>query len=145
MDAYEAVSLPEPSSLVGQKCFSVPEANRALVLVRRIVTDIVSDYRRLCTLHEEYQELEARGNLLKAEETRQQYVQVTDRLSELRDELEELGCELKDYEAGLVDFPAMREDREVFLCWRLGEETVSHWHELDSGFRGRQRLDDQMH
>ena len=58
--------------------------------------------------------------------------------------LTELGIELKDIEQGLVDFPALREDREVYLCWQLGEEEVAFWHEITSGFAGRQPLDDKF-
>lgn len=53
---------------------------------------------------------------------------------------QELGIQLKDVERGLVDFPAWREDREVFLCWHLGEDEVRYWHDLDSGFAGREPL-----
>ena len=55
--------------------------------------------------------------------------------------LQDLGCEVKDLEMGLVDFRSLREGREVYLCWRVGEETISYWHELDAGFGGRQPLD----
>lgn len=47
---------------------------------------------------------------------------------------------LRDPEAGLIDFPGERDGRPVFLCWRLGEERVAHWHELESGFLGRKPL-----
>ena len=52
----------------------------------------------------------------------------------------ELGIQLKDLDRGLVDFPAWREDREVFLCWHLGEQEVRYWHDVESGFAGRQEL-----
>jgi hypothetical protein len=51
-----------------------------------------------------------------------------------------LGVEMKGIDEGLVDFPSEREGRVVYLCWRLGEPDIEHWHELDAGFRGRQRL-----
>lgn len=140
MDAYEAVSEPQISSRAGQRYFSVTEANRALVLVRRIVTDIVRDYQRLRELHDAHQLHDSHGNAALAEQARQDYIRTVDRLSELRDELAEIGCELKDYDLGLVDFPSMREGREILLCWKLGEESVEHWHEIDGGFGGRQRL-----
>jgi hypothetical protein len=54
----------------------------------------------------------------------------------------ELGVIVKDLEAGLVDFPAMRGGREVYLCWRLGEDHIGWWHEVDSGFAGRQPLEE---
>ena len=50
------------------------------------------------------------------------------------------GIMVRDVDRGLVDFPSYREGREVHLCWVRGEERVSHWHETDTGFVGRQRL-----
>ena len=47
---------------------------------------------------------------------------------------------IKDLERGLLDFPAILGGREVFLCWEQDEEDVEHWHELDTGFAGRERL-----
>jgi hypothetical protein len=56
-------------------------------------------------------------------------------------EVSRLGCLVKDVDAGLVDFPAVREGREVFLCWRLGEPRVAHWHGIEEGFAGRKPLE----
>ena len=56
-------------------------------------------------------------------------------------ELEAVGCVFKGFEAGLVDFYSLRDDRPIFLCWRLGEDRITHWHEIDSGFAGRQPID----
>jgi hypothetical protein len=55
-------------------------------------------------------------------------------------ELDNLGVELKGMEQGLLDFPALREGRVVYLCWRQGEETIAYWHEVEAGFAGRQLL-----
>jgi hypothetical protein len=54
--------------------------------------------------------------------------------------IDELGITLRDIETGLVDFPALVSGRQVWLCWRLGEESVAHWHELTSGFDSRRPL-----
>ena len=62
------------------------------------------------------------------------------RLNELGAEIKKIGCELKGIEEGLIDFPSEREGRTVYLCWKLGEDTITHWHELDTGFGGRQAL-----
>lgn len=61
----------------------------------------------------------------------------------LRDEIERLAAEdivLRDPQTGLVDFPGEREGRRIWLCWRLGEDHVGFWHELESGFVGRRPL-----
>jgi hypothetical protein len=56
-------------------------------------------------------------------------------------QLHEAGIVVRDIDGGLLDFPALLEDREVYLCWRVGEERVAYWHDLDSGFQGRQPLE----
>lgn len=55
--------------------------------------------------------------------------------------IEESGIVLRDIDRGLVDFPAVIDGREVYLCWELGEDEVAFWHSLDSGYRGREPLD----
>jgi hypothetical protein len=59
----------------------------------------------------------------------------------LLETLEESGIVLKDIDRGLVDFPAVIDGREVYLCWELGEDEVDYWHDLSAGYRGRQPLD----
>jgi hypothetical protein len=54
--------------------------------------------------------------------------------------IQDLGIFVKDINTGLIDFPALRGDREVFLCWRYDEPAVAFWHELHTGFAGRQPL-----
>ncbi len=54
--------------------------------------------------------------------------------------IRELGVLLKDLDTGLLDFPHEREGRVVFLCWHPPEERIGYWHEIQSGYRGRQPL-----
>ncbi|MEK6277109.1 MAG: DUF2203 domain-containing protein [Actinomycetota bacterium] len=54
--------------------------------------------------------------------------------------LQEAGILVRDIDRGLIDFPAMIDGREVYLCWELGEDEVAFWHELDGGYRGREPL-----
>jgi len=56
------------------------------------------------------------------------------------EQLNALGCEIKDLEQGLIDFPSGRDGRRVYLCWKRGEPTIEFWHELSTGFAGRQPL-----
>lgn len=55
--------------------------------------------------------------------------------------LAELGIVVRDIDRGLIDFPAIRDDREVYLCWERGEQGIGFWHELESGYSGRRPLD----
>ena len=58
------------------------------------------------------------------------------------EKLEKTGCVLKDLEQGLIDFYCKFEKRDIFLCWKLGEDRVKAWHEIDSGFTGRKPIID---
>ena len=57
-------------------------------------------------------------------------------------ELRELEVVLRDLDRGLLDFPSMRDGREVYLCWQEGEDAIEYWHEPEAGFAGRRPLDD---
>jgi hypothetical protein len=68
---------------------------------------------------------------------------VSDAFLEMRNalmELQAMEIVLRDLDRGLVDFPAIRDGNEVFLCWEEGEEEVGYWHDLESGYGGRQPL-----
>jgi hypothetical protein len=70
---------------------------------------------------------------------------VSEGFLELREsmlELREREIVLRDLDRGLVDFPALRDGREVYLCWEEGEPEIGFWHEPDAGFGGRLPLDD---
>ena len=56
-------------------------------------------------------------------------------------QIQELGIVIRDIDRGLIDFPAIIDDAEVYLCWQLDESEIEFWHDLESGFGGRQPLD----
>ena len=127
------------------KVFTVERANSALPLVRRIVADIVAEHPRWKDLVARY-ELAAAGARPEWGESEEQLAlrrdidAVAERIKGFVDELTAIGCVLKGFEDGLVDFYGQRDGRLVFLCWRLGEDEVTCWHELDAGFAGRQPI-----
>ncbi len=122
---------PQP----GKKYFTIDEANRALPYVARVTDDIAAHYQTVIKLRRRV-ERPRKGDDTDA--LQREYDQAMDRLSTLIDELQQVGVELKDFELGLVDFPAVHEDREVCLCWKRGEPEIVAWHEVDGGFAGRQ-------
>ena len=93
---------------------------------------------------EVYLEVRQAAELLdrdRIEELRSRLVELADAHLDLFEELASLGVEMKDPEIGLVDFPARLDGRIVYLCWKLGEETIDHWHELTTGFGGREPVE----
>lgn len=56
-------------------------------------------------------------------------------------EIEAIGVQVQDLEEGLLDFPCTMEGKTVMLCWKLGEDSIAHWHEPEDGFTGRKPLD----
>lgn len=145
MDAFETASLSGLSSVAGRKLFSLAEANRALILVRRVTADIVQAYTHLRQLHDLCRMLESKGRVNEAKKNRQAYTVINERLADLNEELEKIGCEIKDYHLGLVDFPSLFNGKEIFLCWKLGEEQIDHWHAVDEGYTGRRPIADLYH
>lgn len=122
--------------------YTVSRANRALPLVRRIVSDLVQHVSAWGEAVRQV-ELASHDNVLENRES-ERWQRETQRLAgeieECVRELEELGVEVRALDAGLVDFPGTLDGRDVFFCWMLGEAAVTHWHERDAGFAGRQPL-----
>lgn len=124
------------------KTFTIEQANRALPLVRRIVQDVVDEYARWERLVKKLDVTVAAAGRDAVELDRlQQEIQRSARaIDAYVRELTDLGIEMKGRDVGLVDFPGEIGGRPVYLCWRLGEPAVAHWHERDAGFAGRQPL-----
>jgi hypothetical protein len=116
------------------KRFKVAEANRSLPLVRRIVSDIVK-------AHDQITSLQTSLDAAKPKEQpafQTQLDRIVELLQNYVEELHEVGCDLKDYQMGLVDFIGRHRGHDVCLCWKLGEENIAYWHEIQTGFAGRQ-------
>ena len=114
--------------------FTLQQANSALPLVQRIVSDIVKTHALAATRKDAVES--AQGPRQTADAQRD-FDAAVDRLDKLVEELTSVGVELKDYETGLIDFVGRHEGRDVYLCWKLGEEKITHFHELNAGFAGR--------
>lgn len=129
------------------KLFTVEEANQCLPLVRAITADLVRLSNEVIERRQRLAMLTAgrdreSGNPYSDELTaiESEIDKDSSRLREYLQELVDLGVEPKSATEGLVDFPSMLDGRVIYLCWRLGEPEVMHWHETDTGFAGRQSL-----
>ena len=117
--------------------FTLAQANSTLPLVKRIVGDIVRTHGLVL----KYQgELERLTSSKDPSATQSRLDDAVNHLEDYVDELTDVGCELKDYQVGLIDFVGRHQRRDVYLCWKLGEERIGYWHEINAGYAGRQPI-----
>ena len=119
--------------------YTLEEANAALGWVQDAIT-------ALRTAREGLSDEEAREALAEAgpqngggdpgRVVSEAFLRLRDSLAQLQD----AEIVLRDLDRGLVDFPAIRDDREVYLCWLEGEDEIGYWHDLEAGFAGREPL-----
>ncbi len=107
--------------------FTPKQSNEFLPQVRETVERVIS-------IKKEADNLKDDGEMTGAMERLEKEIQ----------KLEELGCVLKDMNIGLIDFPAVRLGTRVWLCWKLGEESVSFWHDLHEDYAGRKPVEEKV-
>ncbi len=123
-----------------KRFFTVLEANELIPFLSERLNQLGSIYQGLKKTADRHtpklQDVLARGGI----PVDLGYLNLVGRMQGLTTEICSQGCHIKDLECGLVDFPTIWEGREVYLCWKLGEQEVSFWHEIDAGFSSRQLL-----
>jgi hypothetical protein len=132
---------------VAERYFTAEEANAALATVRPLAEELVDHRRALREAQERRAELTrpiaGNGGLLDARRVATLAARVNreaEAVARAVARIQELGVLVKDLDRGLVDFPALRGDEEVLLCWEVGEDEVAYWHGLEEGFAGRRPL-----
>jgi hypothetical protein len=120
--------------------FTAEEANQVLPQVRTLINQILQARQKIIEARPDLMPVLERsignGGSKKAGEVIVDFKRLEDGVLALQ----AMGCVLKDLSTGLVDFPSIRDGREVLLCWQHDEPQVMYWHDLQSGFAGRQRL-----
>ena len=132
---------PNPSY---QRLFTIHEANALLPTVRPLVEKILDDIRRLkhtseTVIRREQLDPEA-PNLMEQLGKDSEVTRLVEQVKRSVEVINGHGCICKGVEQGLIDFPCMLGSEVVFLCWQLGEPTVSFWHRIEDGFAGRKPL-----
>ena len=132
------------------RLFTLEQANATLPLVRAITRDRAPLSFDVFDRHRQLQRVMAGREVDDNSPYSEELVQVqrdldeqTGRLEEYLEELKQLGVEPRKGPGGMmdtVDFPSLRDGQTVYLCWQLGEDEISHWHDLEAGFAGRQQL-----
>ncbi len=123
-----------------KRFFTVEEARQLLPVLKKLVGRVIFLSARLREQQDVVQRLAdaASNNTGSPEGTA--YLETLIQLENYIHQIQDAGCVVKSVEEGLVDFLHLKEGREVYLCWKHGEEDIGYWHEVDAGFEGRTPL-----
>jgi hypothetical protein len=123
------------------KLFSIEEANAVLPLLRQCLERMAEARRTIHRLSPEIRRAQEHADVGGGSEIGAVYIEQVIRLQREAQKIQSVGVLVKDYDLGLCDFPHDHNGQVVYLCWRLDEEQIGWWHEVDAGFAGRQPLE----
>ena len=123
-----------------ERIFTRDEANGLLKSLRPLVLDLREEWGRIKVLNPKIQKTREKALMDAFSPYGVEYVESVSHLMLVMREVREMGVLVKDLDKGLCDFPYLKRDRVVYLCWQLGEDTIEYWHDVESGFSGRERL-----
>ena len=121
--------------------FTVDKANSILPLVKKKFDEILCCKNSVMDIQEELQNLsDSNCSFEKFIKKKQELNHTVTSLYKMIQELEDMGIMVKSVDEGLLDFPSIRDDKEIWLCWKAGENKVKFWHGKDEGFMGRKPI-----
>jgi hypothetical protein len=123
------------------KFFTLEEANGALKLIRPLMEEVQSIRQKILEKQPETWTAIEKSVGNGGNRTLSRMAQDFERLDALVHRILDTGAQIKDINIGLLDFSAMKDGREVYLCWQYGEGEIAYWHEVDAGYTGRQPID----
>jgi hypothetical protein len=120
--------------------FTLTEANQALETIRPLMEEVQQIRRKILAQQPETWEAIRRSAGNGGNPALSKMVGTFDRLDDLLHRILATGAQIKDVNTGLLDFSALKDGREVYLCWKYGEERIEYWHEVEAGFAGRRPI-----
>lgn len=123
-----------------KRLFSVKEANSMLPQLRTLLGRIQNEKDRMLEMKPDPEEVQTKAAYDWGMARGAEYILVLESFQQAIKEVEDMGVLVKDLDQGLCDFPHQRDGRVVYLCWKLEEDEVAWWHDVDAGFAGRQPL-----
>ncbi|WP_289141345.1 DUF2203 domain-containing protein [uncultured Brevibacillus sp.] len=126
-----------------KKLFTLEEANDLLPYIREELSFLQEAKRSFYSLYQQREQIKRQQPLDEQElftlECRLEFMELEAQMHITQ--LISKGIQVKDIDIGLFDFPAMMGGEEILLCWRAGEDSITHYHGLHEGFAGRKRID----
>lgn len=121
--------------------FTLREANETLIIVRPMIGELMKIAERIRVRQPELWSMVQKSAGNGGNPRLSELLPDFDNLDALMHRVQDMGIEVKDLTVGLIDFHALHEDREVYLCWKYGEEYIQFWHEIETGYSNRQLID----
>ena len=121
--------------------FTLQEANETLVTIRPLMDEVQTIRQKILENQPEAWPAIEKSAGNGGNRALSNMVQDFEKLDALVHQIQDTGVLIKDINIGLLDFPALRDGREVYLCWQYGEEEIAFWHEVEAGFAGRQPIE----
>lgn len=134
------------------KLFTFEEAESLLPVLESLLRVCVDGKKKIEEIEEEFQRLQNRIflnggtsiNILRMLRRRAEKEKTEQRIKDALAEIDAAGVQIKDLDIGLLDFPCRVHGTVILLCWKLGEEGITHWHGMHEGFRGRKPVDESI-
>jgi hypothetical protein len=134
---------------MANRTFTLSQAKELLPVLDGLLRGVLEKKRRMEEIDQKFQEVNSRillhGGLLVDITPFAKLRAERDRLAEgIKDAVSEIGAmgvQIKDLDTGLLDFPCVVDGEVILLCWKMGEETITHWHNTTEGFAGRKAID----
>ena len=120
--------------------FSLERANQVLAQIRPMIAELLQLRQEILKKQPQAWPVVEKSAGNGGGKTASELVQDFNRIDSLVKAVSASGAILKDINSGMVDFLALREGREVYLCWRFDEPEIQYWHDLEAGFAGRQPI-----
>jgi len=127
-----------------ERTFTLAEANRLIPQLCEHLTVVKRAKAVLVRTKDEVRKASAQAQYGGGTFMGRHYIGALEQISEHLQAVQELGVHVKDLDMGLCDFPHVLDGRVVYLCWKLGETEIQWWHEINSGYAGRQPLDPDL-
>ena len=125
-----------------ERIFTLAEAQSLLPRLRTLLEELSQEWKRMSELNPEIQKARNNAPLNGYSKFGVEYVESVSHLMSLIHEIKDMGVLLKDADKGLCDFPYIKGGRMVYLCWQLGEDRIGYWHDVETGFAGREPLEE---
>jgi len=123
------------------KYFTLQEANEVLNAIRPLLDEIQTVRKEILARKPEVWPVVERAAGNGGSQQASKLVREFERLDAFVRQVQDTGALFKDINLGLLDFPALKDGREVYLCWKYGEDDIAFWHEIEAGYAGRKPIE----